>query len=165
MSKYKIVVAYVEYFSAYKFIILLSDSYSGIDNSITYRINPITGREIDIDIKIDLNKEDILKIINDKPNYAEMRSSICRVVNFFQNRAWEEEKHRVIKKAVLHAFKEVVLKEGDTIELEHIAKLSNATTEKMIPFLLHMFKGHDELKRGPSGPYLDQKSKQGGCMQ
>lgn len=140
-AKLGVIVGYVEYFSAYKFIVLLSDNYSGIDGFATYGINLITGEEVDIDIEINLEKQDIIEIINDKPNYDEMKKSIGKVVNFFQSRSWKKEQHRVLDKAVRYAFENAGLQDGDVIKPEHISKLSNATVERMIPFLLHMFRG------------------------
>lgn len=53
-------LGYVEYFGIHRMVVCLSNNYDGIEFSNTYGINPISGEELDLGVKLSLTPEDIL---------------------------------------------------------------------------------------------------------
>jgi len=144
-SKNRNIIGYIEYFSAFKFVVLLSDNYLGNDISATYGIDPLSGCEVDIDIYIDLPNHAVAELFNAPHDFEEMKHSLWKVIAFCQKRSIEREQNRVLNKAVRYAFTKTGLSEGEMIGPEHINTLVNAMMEKLGPFFVHTFVGIQKL--------------------
>ena len=136
-SKNKNIIGYIEYFSVFKFIVLLSNNYVGNDISATYGIDPLNGCKVDIDVCIDLSNHDVIKLFNAPYDFEEVKHSLGKVIAFRQKRSIKREQKRVLNEAVRYAFTKTGLSEGEMIGPEHISILVNAIMEKLKPFLIH----------------------------
>ena len=56
------ILAYVEYFGCLRFVAWLSSNYEGRAFSHCYAVNPVTGKEMDLDIVLDINPADLAEI-------------------------------------------------------------------------------------------------------
>lgn len=63
-SKSGLLLAYLEYFGFYRVVVCLSDTYSGEDLSASYSIDPLTGNELILETKLDLEDAQIHRIRN-----------------------------------------------------------------------------------------------------
>ena len=63
-SKSGLLLAYLEYFGFYRVVVCLSDTYSGEDLSASYSIDPLTGNELKLETKLDLEDAQIRRIRN-----------------------------------------------------------------------------------------------------
>lgn len=59
------IFCYIELFSAYKFFVCLSDAYAGQTIEKGYSINPVTGKKINLEFKIDLTRNEIIDACNE----------------------------------------------------------------------------------------------------
>ena len=59
-------IAYVEYFGYQRIVACLSSTYSGEEFSCGYAIDPVTGKELDIEVDIDITPDEIEKIYDYK---------------------------------------------------------------------------------------------------
>lgn len=137
----KLLIGYVEYYSFHRMIICLSDKYDGKSFSKTYAINPINGREIDLEIEFNPIPDDIKAVYQYKKNSEEViKQAYEKVILAGLKKSFELEKARVIKEAVEYAFKNCGAKEGELLTEEHFHKLAKLSLEKIEPFFIHMAK-------------------------
>lgn len=131
-------IGYVEYFGVYRMVVCLSSSYEGQEFSSTYAINPVSGEELKTSVDLIFSNDDIQDIYDYKkiPDGA-MKNAFHKVIPARMSTSFEEEKKRVINYAVLYAFSNCGVKEGETLMLEDIEKVLSLIMEKLEPFLLH----------------------------
>lgn len=130
-------IGYIEYFSSIRIIALLSDNYNGNEHSITYAIDPVTGKEIDANVSLPFKLEEVKNII-----YSPFDTSIIKngLNNFFYRAmeiAWNNELNNTIKYAFSKASKECNLKEGDLLTREILPKFSLIFAQEITNFITH----------------------------
>jgi hypothetical protein len=136
-----LLLGYVEYFGCQRVIVGLSDDYYKNAVSQTYAINPVSGELMDITVKIDLSKNDLLKIYNyEQSPYGEVEKAFSAVIATGQQKRSDAERERVIAHAVEHAFSNCGAAEGEIITEEHVEKITKLLAEKLTPFVLHSMK-------------------------
>lgn len=136
-----LLLCYLEYFGIYKMVVCLSDKYSGDFISNSYSINPITGKEFDIKIDINLTPKEIEETYsyNMIPDNS-IETAISKVVSLGQKRSYELEKERVITDAVGYAFRNCGASEGSALTEDQLNRLSGLIWERMEPFILSRIK-------------------------
>jgi len=139
-SKTKQVTGYVEYFGVQRVVLCLAGSYEGGDISGTYAINPITGKELDLVVDLNLSNSEIREAYDYKkiPN-GSVEAAFHEVIPVGMKASFEKEKDRVLNEAVMHAFENCGAKEGEMLMPEHVNKLTGLMMEKLEPFILHQF--------------------------
>ena len=58
------ILGYIEYYSLHRMVLCLSESYSGRDFTTLYAIDPIEGKELSIDIDLNLSMSDIRPVLD-----------------------------------------------------------------------------------------------------
>ena len=135
------VLGYVEYFGFQRIVALLSDSYSGEAFSESYAINPVTGEEISLNVRLpDLSSEEIQDIYD----YKKVDSEKTRVAlgNFAESYIEESRKRelsRVLDDAVQHASTNCGAAPGEILTDEQSGRFAALVMERLAPFLLHQF--------------------------
>ncbi|NIH19345.1 HNH endonuclease [Morganella morganii] len=138
--KTKQVIGYVEYFGVQRVVLCLSDSYEGPDISDTYAINPITGEELSLIVKLHLSNEDIRDAYNYKKiPEGSVETAFDKVIKTGMKISFEKEKNRVLNQAVKYAFENCGAKEAEILMPQHINKITTLVMEKLKPFILHQF--------------------------
>ncbi|EFM0326205.1 HNH endonuclease [Escherichia coli] len=132
-----ILIAYVEYFGVQRAIVCLSENYSGSNIERTYAINPISGEELLLKVDLTtLNIEDIKSAYRyEKYNNENLIKAFDQVIPYAIELSFEREKNRVLAEAIDYGFKNCGAKEGEQLTHEHVKKLAELVTEKMMPFL------------------------------
>jgi hypothetical protein len=145
-SENKLAIGYIEYFCFFRAIALLSENYTGKSKTITYAINPLTGEDLNIQINIDIEKIDIVNTFNSEHFPTE---DLIKTFDLFMpeiiEKQREEEKSRVLKRAIDEAFKNCGAKEGEILTLDHLHKIAHDATEGIMPWILHQL--NDPFKK------------------
>jgi len=135
----KQILGYVELFGIYRMVICLSSSYEGREFKNTYAINPISGKQLNLNFKdLKLSVDEIDLSFNYKTYDQEvLKGAINSIMMTVQKNSFENEKEKVIRKAVKYALENCGAKEGETLTEEHTKILSGLFWEKFEPFILH----------------------------
>jgi hypothetical protein len=131
-----LLVSYVEYFGFQRMIICLSENYDGPELTYTYAIDPVSGEEIDLEIKVDLTVSQLLKCYSFDALPDGAIHAMNKVIPIARKRHWEDERQRVVERAVEYAFANCGMKEGEMLGEEGAKKLADLTMDQMQPFLL-----------------------------
>lgn len=59
----KTLIAYVEYFSFVRYIVLLSNTYEGKEISSYYAVDPIAGKEVPLQVSLNLTDKELVEIL------------------------------------------------------------------------------------------------------
>ena len=138
----KQLLGYVEYYSARRMIICLSDEYEGKRFTQTYALNPVSGQEIELIIDISsLSKEEITAAYrNEKVPDISLTRAFEKTISIGLRQSFQKEMHRVINKSVKYAFDNCGAKEGDNLNEEQIAKAQKLLIESIRPFIIHQLR-------------------------
>lgn len=139
-SETKQIIGYVEYFGVQRVVLCLSNSYEGKDISNTYAIDPVAGKELSLDVELNLSNEEIRDAYEYKkiPN-GSVEDAFHKVIPTGMRISHEKEKDRVLNEAVKNAFEKCGAKEGEMLMPEHINNIASFVLEDLKPFILHQF--------------------------
>ncbi|MCU0442918.1 MAG: HNH endonuclease [Bacteroidia bacterium] len=130
----KILYCFVEFFSSYSFIVLLSENYSGDSFTETYSYDVIKGEKVDKTVQLDLNKAQLKEIFDNKTDY---RGSVSekggRVIQIGNKIAWDLELERITKNVWDKVFSTVP--EGTIITEDMVQRLCIELAEKYVEFI------------------------------
>lgn len=134
------ILGYVEYFSTFRMIVLLSKEYVGDPFSYSYSINPITSENYNLNVNLSLSTEDVKNIF-----YFETISeiNIQQILNHIMLNIREisikREIDRLSSEVVKTEFKNCGAKKGEFLTKEHITKLiqSITTSESLHKFIMN----------------------------
>lgn len=133
---------YVEYFGVMRVVMCLSSSHSGSAFSATYSIDPTTGKELDLDVNLDLTATDIRKAYNyEKWDGNAVQQAMGAVIGPALEIQHKEERERVLEEAMRYAFANCGTKEGETITEEQHNRLVGLLWEKLEPWVLNQLVG------------------------
>jgi len=135
----KQLIAYVEYFGVYRMIIGLSNNYRGSAFSSTYAINPVIGKEIEIDVELDLSPDDVEATYRyEKYMEEEIREAFNVVLSARQDKSYENELSKVVAQSYEQACARLGLSEGDVLSPKQAREFSKLISANMEQFLLHI---------------------------
>ena len=140
----KQVLAYVEYFSYQRIIACLSSNYDGKVFSHGYAIDPVTGTELDIEIKLEIEPEEIAEIYAyKKVNTDKTKQALEAVLMFWYKQDKERAFADEVEDAFAFACDKCGLKPGDIISDKQAAEIASVVTDRLEPFLLYLITGRD----------------------
>ncbi|GGF66936.1 hypothetical protein GCM10011332_21280 [Terasakiella brassicae] len=131
-----LLVSYVEYFGFQRMIICLSENYNGPELSYTYAIDPVAGEEIDIQVNVQISVGQLHKCYSFEAAPDGAIQAMNKVIPIARKRHWEDERNRVIERAVEYAFANCGVNEGEILGEEGAKKLADLTMDQLQPFLL-----------------------------
>lgn len=133
-----LLLGYVELFTVFRMVVCLSSNYHGKSISAVYAIDPVTGKELDVTVRLRFSREDLADIYAYRrvPDGA-MAKCLDEIIPDALRRSFEREKAAVIDHAVKAGWRKLGLVPGMTLTQEHIARLSALIVEEMQPFLIH----------------------------
>jgi len=122
-SLQKQIVAYVEYFGVYRIIACLSSKYAGADFSCGYAIDPVTGKDLGLEVDIDISSDEIRRIYD----YEMIASDITQTAVGALLDTWVEldrqrAKNNAINHAINHALSECGVPSIDMLTSENTLK-------------------------------------------
>jgi hypothetical protein len=136
-SASRTLIAYVEYFSLARLVILLSDDYSGSNMQCTYAIDPSTGAEIPVSVDLNLSSQELQEVIactEYKPDsYMQTFNQAFPVL---MRRNEERARAQAIKVAYEFACEKLCIEPGDEIRPEHHQQFSAYIAEHLVSFAM-----------------------------
>ena len=154
-------LAYVEYFGWLRFVACMSTNYEGFPFSHCYAVDPVSGKELDLDIELSLDAADVAEIFEQKKvDFSEAGRDLHVLVG-----AWREMDHNrarahAIDDALKSACEECGIEEGDVLSDGQAMEFARAVSKRLEPFLVHTI-----LSSGFTDEELaeiERKSKAGG---
>lgn len=137
----KQLLGYVEYYSVWRMVLCLSNQYDGHSFSRTYAIDPISGKELDMEVQLSLSREDLAAAYRyEKIPDGAIVQAFDKVIPIGMERRYQSEKNRVIENAVQYAFKNSGAEEGQRMTEEQKRKCVELLMEKVTPFIAHLLK-------------------------
>ncbi|WP_350433097.1 HNH endonuclease [Shewanella sp. H8] len=132
------ILGYVELFGIYKMVLSLSSSYKGDHFENMYAINPMTGKQLQLDCKLELSPQDIEDAYNYKAYTVEKHiEAVNKVIPTGQQKAFENELARVIEQAYEQVKNNWIVKEGEEPTLEQLAEFKDLVQKIVTPFIEH----------------------------
>lgn len=136
------ILAYVEYFGWLRIVVFLSSTYTGEAFSRSYAIDPVTGRELDLEIDMKIAPYEITEIYAHKMvDNAEVRRSLGKLLAAWKEQDIEQGLSNAVEDAWNFACTETGVKTGDVLSDGQAAKFARAVTHSLTPFLLHLLSG------------------------
>lgn len=136
-KEYGYVAAYVELFSIFRFIVILSDEYKGENFYKTYTVDPISGKERTVEI--DIPFENISNISSDLTDVIRnnIYNNVLRLIRYYYKKGIAEEYMRVLKNAHEFAFQKICVPSGELLTRDNLPQFIECIMEYMTPFILH----------------------------
>lgn len=137
-QKTGLITFYAEYFGVQRVVGCLGQEYKGDPFTHQYAINPVSGAELDLEVKLDLSITEIQAAYDYKaiPDGA-IENIMSSIIPVHLKLHSDQERTRVIDIALQKALEEAGIKEGEQILPEHIGKLSSVFTEEVLPLMIH----------------------------
>ena len=139
IKKQSLLVGYIEFFGTWKIVSCLSDSYNGEDFLSSYAINPINGKEVKIDIDLDILYSEIRDSYDDKMvSTKTLEDDISSIIKTAQESHAKQEQNRVFTNAVTKAFQSCGAEYGEALTKEHIDKLNSIVWKEIEPYIKYL---------------------------
>ncbi|MXZ04544.1 MAG: HNH endonuclease [Rhodothermaceae bacterium] len=124
------IVAYVEYFGFRKVVACLSSTYSGKEFSCGYAIDPVTGKELDIDVEIDFTPDEIRRVYAyEMVDHHNTLQDLEPMFEYILELDYQRAKHNAIDTAIKHALSELRLPSPNLLRVEDIPRFSSLFVE------------------------------------
>ena len=137
----KQLVGYVEFFGAFRMLVLLSTNYSGEEFSASYAIDPTTGEELVLSVKLDIPADEVRTACDGGYHYvAGFTAAMNWLIPLARDRSFARERERIIEEASLEALSRFGLAPGEPLGPEQTAERTRLILERLQPCLLHQAK-------------------------
>ena len=145
------VLGYAEYFGYQRIVACLSSSYDGPRFSRCYAIDPLAGKELDLDVHLDFTPEDITAIYAyEKVNWDNMKMALESLLDTWKEKDTHASITHAAADAVKFAFDNCGAQPGERLSEEHRANIVRLLQERLEPFMLHLLSSgtfsEDELR-------------------
>ena len=138
----KQILAYVEYFGWKRIVVCLSSEYIGEAFSHSYAIDPVTGRELDLEIDLKIEPDEIQEIYAyKKEDYTVVKRTLEALMAFLIEQDRKRASEHAIEAAWQSACAKCGVKEGDILSEKQVAEFAHAITGSLEPFLRHIVSG------------------------
>lgn len=140
-AKQNLLYSVIEFFSTFKFIVLLSGKYTGEEVNYSYSFDVMKRVELERDIYTEISKMQMLKILQDEVPLNQIQKSVDKLYQFIVEKQRSDEINRLTEKAISNSLRKYP--EG-TILTEDIMKdikrdLVEEIKESIAPFVAHHF--------------------------
>lgn len=134
------VLAYVEYFGYQRIVACLSSQYEGEPFSSFYALDPVSGKELDVDIELEISPEDIPAIYaNEKFDANRQRAMLEELVAASRDRHEKAAIANAAKDAIDFAIAACGFQPGQELSEMQAADLIAKIQKKLEPFLLRLW--------------------------
>ena len=137
-SSDSILLGYVEFCGLWRMVLCLSETYKGGDFSHTYAIDPVSGNELDIAIKMDLSISEIREAYEYKKfDNTVFEEAICDVMDTVMEIGFHRELDRASERAMTAAYAKSGVAEGEPMTEELAWQLAKDMVAELQPFFIH----------------------------
>jgi hypothetical protein len=140
-----LVLGYAEYFGIHRAVVCLGRGYSGEAVKRVYALDPRTGTELDLSVRLDFSAADIKSIYNYQMDDAAGRQSAQHKIK------WK----RVSKEALDYAWAHCGAVENEILTEEHKRTISRLYAERVVPFVLHSSGASEQAARQRAEAFAD----------
>ncbi len=133
------IIGYVEYFSFYRYIFCISTDYYGDDFKNTYTINPLTGKELDLIVKINLTPEEISEILSPtQKNTDAIINQYFHILSQIQYTSHSQLVSTILNKCLEEYARQNNIAKEDTLinSKEDCLKIANLAAKYLTPLLI-----------------------------
>lgn len=133
-------VGYIEFYSLWRVVLCLSESYTGNDFTHVYAVDPIQGEELDIEVKFDLSMLDIREAYEYKRyDYTAFENAISNVLDIARKIDFERARNQAIQDAIEAAVINSGTKEEDILTDEQRWQFAGEIARGLMPFIIQNF--------------------------
>ena len=133
------ILAYAEYFGYQRIVACLSSIYDGPRFSRCYAIDPLAGKELDLDIHLEFTPEDITAIYAyEKVNQDNMQMALESLLETWKEKDTKASIADAAEDAVKFASANCGAQPGEKLSEEHQANFIRLLQERLVPFMLHL---------------------------
>ena len=134
-----LVLAYAEYFGFLKIVACLSSNYSGTTIECCYAVNPLTGKELDVEVVLTLTREDISAIYNyERWDYGRVKFDIGNTLWLWKDIKRNRVVERAVKEAIDDVCSQLGIRDGDVLADEKVAEFSDLVFYRIAPTLIRL---------------------------
>ena len=146
-SENSTLVGYVEFYSLWRIVLFLSESYTGSDFTHVYAVDPIKGEEVDISVNFDLSLSDLRDACEGKRyDKATFTDAIANVFDRAREIDFARAGDQAIKNAVEDAFANSGRRQGDALTDEQLRVFVKDVVDGMMPFIIHNMTLNDHVE-------------------
>ena len=129
----------MEYFGWLRIVARLSNAYDGMAFAHCYAIDPVSGKELNLDVELMIEPADIPEIYDyRKVDNSEVGRALGAVVEAWGQMDRERAQDRAVEDALKFACDECGIREGDILSDEQAAQCARVVAQRLEPFLAHM---------------------------
>ena len=131
-------VGYIEFYSLWRVVLCLSESYTGSDFTHVYAVDPIKGEELDLEVKFDLSMLEIREAYEYKRyDYAAYKDAISNVLDIARKIDFERARDQAIQDSIKAAVINSEVKEEDILTDEQRWQFAGEIARGLMPFIIH----------------------------
>ncbi len=146
-------IGYVEFFTIFRLVIALSNTYTGPAINASYAVDPIVGEDLDLQVDLSFSADELhFAVANEDDPTAQRQESTDMVARIARDLSFGREFERVSKKVYGEAAMALNLEiiPGKKLDPVDEFALVQEMMRRMAPFLAHHA---DNLRRGQPPPY------------
>ena len=131
-SLQKQIVVYVEYFGLQRIVACLSSKYTGEDFSGGYAIDPMTGKELDLEVDIDISSNEIRRIYDyEMIDHNVTRRALGALLDTWSELDQKRARDNAIDRAINHALGECGVPSIGMLPDENIDRFSTIVANSL----------------------------------
>lgn len=142
----KLMYGYVELFSTFKFLVLMSDNYTGEDFHQFYYFDVLSRTTVESPINLNLSREAVLKVLELKENKLdELKDALNRLMALIKKKQAYDCISNIAQKSIDTYFQS--LREGSVPSDEMIRALIDNLSEEFAKFLYSQSRFYQEYPK------------------
>lgn len=131
-------VAYIEFYSLWRMVLCLSETYTGDDFTHMYALDPVKGQELGLSIDFDLSISEIHEAYEYKRyNHEAFMDAISKLFDTVSEIDFNRARDHAIESAVEAAFANAGASEENLLADEQLEQLIGDVVDGMLPFITH----------------------------
>lgn len=137
-AKQNLLYSVIEFFSTFKFIVLLSDSYTGKKVNYSYSFDVMKRVKLERDIYTEISKMQVLKILQDKVlPLDQVQEGMNKLHQLIAEKQYSDETNKLIEEAISNSFRNYL--EGTIFTEDIMIDLIEEIMKTIAPFIAHYF--------------------------
>ncbi len=154
-QKEKILYSFIEFFSTFKFIVLLNDEYTGEDFCTRYSFDVLERVEVEREINLNISRGEILSLLEERVVFVEhLREKLNNIYNFSKQKQDYDHINELVIESVTKSLGG--LPEGTIFTEELMRELIEEFLEKFARFMHHSFYREEKESQPMFNSYEDE---------
>jgi hypothetical protein len=151
-----LILGYAEYFGIHRAVVCLGRGYSGEAVKNVYALDPRTGAELKLSVRLDFGTADVEAIYDyQMDDVAGRQAAFGAVFGPALAAQHQAEWKRVAKEALAYAWANCGASENEMLTEEHKRTISRLFAERVVPFVLHAGGATEESARRRAEAFVD----------